>query len=685
MEVGRKGVLNSLHDVSRLSEAKFAKVFWFFFSKKNSLAFRNPSLTTTPLKLAPVSETILLTPEQMLPDGDQSVEGWARIMALPGETRDRLACLACLGGEVAPPLLAAACDISLAALWQDLAPALKDALVLSEPGDQGADTTLRFRNEDVRQSVYDGMEAGAPQAWHLSLARRLAPLAEYADAAVEQYLHAVAAIHDPEEAETACALFAAAATRGLGPDMTERYHAAQAEVRAQAGGDVPATVEAPGPQQEIPAVSPQTTPVDWRTIVLASQALSAQTDVSGLRSCAAETLASMTGATAVRLAVWDDAGQAWDAGESGTLPLSVLSMAEQAQAPLLVHDAMLDNTLASDPYFAGAERCSLLVLPVPSPRAARAMLVLENRLAGGGFAPAHVDMATLAVGQLAVSLESAHLTAAREHRIADMAHQRAATEHQLAETERRLVEHEHQRAEMEHQLAEAAHQRAEMENRLAEVAHQRAEMEHQLADMERRLAERTETLALAKRRLEILSISDALTGLPNRRRFDDVLAREWLRALRGGTSIGLVMVDIDYFKRYNDHYSHKGGDQCLRAVATALRVHARNDMDLVARYGGEEFALIVPGASIDAASLVAHRIHSAVRALREPHAASPFGIITVSAGVAACVPSEDMTPEQLIAMAEAALHRAKRFGRNRVAYAPALSPAPSMMAAAAGQ
>jgi diguanylate cyclase (GGDEF)-like protein len=224
-----------------------------------------------------------------------------------------------------------------------------------------------------------------------------------------------------------------------------------------------------------------------------------------------------------------------------------------------------------------------------------------------------------------------------------------------------------------------------MENRLAEVAHQRAEMEHQLADMEHRLAERTETLAVAKRRLEILSISDALTGLPNRRRFDDVLAREWLRALRGGTSIGLVMVDVDYFKRYNDHYGHTGGDQCLRGVATALRVHARNDMDLVARYGGEEFALIVPGASIDAASLVAHRVHSAVRALREPHAASPYGIITVSAGVAACMASEDMTPEQLIAMAEAALHRAKRFGRNRVAYAPALSPAPAMMAAASGQ
>jgi diguanylate cyclase (GGDEF)-like protein len=148
-----------------------------------------------------------------------------------------------------------------------------------------------------------------------------------------------------------------------------------------------------------------------------------------------------------------------------------------------------------------------------------------------------------------------------------------------------------------------------------------------------------------------------------------VLPREWLRALRGNSSLAVVMTDIDYFKRYNDHYGHIGGDRCLRAVATALQASARQDVDIAARYGGEEFALILPGADAEAARMVAARVHAAVLALNEPHAASPFGCVTVSVGVAAIVPDGDMSPDQLVELADASLYRAKQQGRNRVALA----------------
>jgi len=191
------------------------------------------------------------------------------------------------------------------------------------------------------------------------------------------------------------------------------------------------------------------------------------------------------------------------------------------------------------------------------------------------------------------------------------------------------------------------------------------------ASLERRVAERTEALAVANRQLEAQSIGDALTGLANRRRFDDMLSKEWLRALRSKSSIGLVMIDIDHFKRYNDRYGHVGGDGCLRCVATALQASTRHDVDVAARYGGEEFALILPNADSNFARAVAARAHAAVSSLRQPHAGSPFGYVTISLGSAALVPYPAAGPERLIELADAALYRAKQEGRNRVVSADA--------------
>lgn len=189
------------------------------------------------------------------------------------------------------------------------------------------------------------------------------------------------------------------------------------------------------------------------------------------------------------------------------------------------------------------------------------------------------------------------------------------------------------------------------------------------ASLENKVAVRTRELREANQRLEALSISDPLTGLANRRRLDEVLRSEWLRALRSRDSIGVLMIDIDHFKRYNDRYGHVSGDRCLRTVAAALQATLRQNVDLAARYGGEEFTMILPGADAATAVHVANRVHAAVLALQEPHAASALGYVTISIGVASLAPTNEIDVGQLIELADAALYRSKQQGRNRVTLA----------------
>jgi len=186
------------------------------------------------------------------------------------------------------------------------------------------------------------------------------------------------------------------------------------------------------------------------------------------------------------------------------------------------------------------------------------------------------------------------------------------------------------------------------------------------ASLERKVAERTEELAEANRRLEHLTLSDPLTGLANRRGLTAMLDAEWLRSLRSGESVGLAMIDIDNFKKYNDHYGHQGGDECLRRVAGALRGSVRTT-DLIVRYGGEEFCIVMPGADVAGATAVAERARRAVADLREPHLLADSGIVTISVGVTSASPATGIQPDHLIKMADEVLYEAKRAGRNRVA------------------
>jgi len=180
--------------------------------------------------------------------------------------------------------------------------------------------------------------------------------------------------------------------------------------------------------------------------------------------------------------------------------------------------------------------------------------------------------------------------------------------------------------------------------------------------------ERNDELSHAVELLGRLSAEDALTGLANRREFEHRLAIEWGRARREGHSLAVVMIDVDCFKNYNDHYGHPAGDACLQQIAAQLRAVPQRSADLVARFGGEEFIALLPGISDQDAAVVAERMRQAILDLQIPHAASRVAPgVTASFGVAAVEPMDGAQPQALIAAADAALYRAKQDGRNRVA------------------
>ena len=165
--------------------------------------------------------------------------------------------------------------------------------------------------------------------------------------------------------------------------------------------------------------------------------------------------------------------------------------------------------------------------------------------------------------------------------------------------------------------------------------------------------------------LEQLATRDGLTGLANRRCFDDTLHAEWQRALRQQQPLSLLMVDVDNFKQYNDAYGHQGGDECLQRIAKAVASEMRTN-DLVARYGGEEFAVILPNQSLKGAAIVAERIRCRVEQLDMPNLGAEPHVVTVSIGAATALAARDNDSSQLVAAADSALYRAKHMGRNRI-------------------
>lgn len=199
--------------------------------------------------------------------------------------------------------------------------------------------------------------------------------------------------------------------------------------------------------------------------------------------------------------------------------------------------------------------------------------------------------------------------------------------------------------------------------RLKAEMNQRKAREEDLTVLNARLAE-------ANRELERLSTTDSLTGLANRRSFNEFLSREWLRGQREEQPFSVVMIDIDHFKRYNDHYGHLEGDICLQKVAWALQGALCRPGDLLARYGGEEFVAILPHTDSKGAVELAENFHERIQEMKLPHADSPISsCLTISIGVASIIPDQSLSASQVVAMADRALYQAKQAGRNQSAIA----------------
>lgn len=186
----------------------------------------------------------------------------------------------------------------------------------------------------------------------------------------------------------------------------------------------------------------------------------------------------------------------------------------------------------------------------------------------------------------------------------------------------------------------------------------------------------------AEKRFASLAATDGLTGLANRRHFNDLLDKEWERALRQRTPIALLMIDADHFKDYNDQYGHQAGDKALVAIANCIASKTRDATDIAARYGGEEFVVLLPGGTIDQATEIAERIRTTIVRLNASNPQTSC-LPTVSIGVTSKIPNENEQPSSLIASADHAMYDAKHNGRNRTEVAGYLTPPDAMLSIAA--
>ncbi|MDQ1353646.1 MAG: two-component system, chemotaxis family, response regulator WspR [Acidobacteriota bacterium] len=195
------------------------------------------------------------------------------------------------------------------------------------------------------------------------------------------------------------------------------------------------------------------------------------------------------------------------------------------------------------------------------------------------------------------------------------------------------------------------------------------EWEHILKQrqVEEQLKKLNDQLIDANKKLERLANLDPLTGVANRRNFMETFDKEWKRGCRSKLPLALIMIDVDFFKAYNDHYGHQAGDECLKTIASLLNESLGRSGDMLARYGGEEFMIILPGTDIDGTAAVAERLRRKIEAAEMPHLTSTINdFVTISLGTATMVPSARKNPDSLIGAADEALYKAKRNGRNRV-------------------
>ncbi|MEK7773579.1 MAG: diguanylate cyclase, partial [Deltaproteobacteria bacterium] len=203
-------------------------------------------------------------------------------------------------------------------------------------------------------------------------------------------------------------------------------------------------------------------------------------------------------------------------------------------------------------------------------------------------------------------------------------------------------------------------------SRTYQLQMQRDEAYRELEKLQERLEESNRKLEERNAILQRLSVLDGLTGIANRRHFDEILKQEWKRGHRDASSLAIIMIDIDFFKKFNDNYGHQGGDDCLKRAASALSDTLHRPGDFIARYGGEEFVVLLPNTDAGGGAIIAEQMRSNIEAQNIDHALSSVSThVTISLGVASVLPDDAATPEDLIAKADGALYKAKAAGRNR--------------------
>jgi diguanylate cyclase (GGDEF)-like protein len=209
-------------------------------------------------------------------------------------------------------------------------------------------------------------------------------------------------------------------------------------------------------------------------------------------------------------------------------------------------------------------------------------------------------------------------------------------------------------------------QKNELAIALQNLHQAQSQLQEHMQTLELKIAERTAELEAANKKLHELATIDSLTTVANRRGFDEYWQQQWLILAEQQQPLALILVDIDHFKRYNDHYGHLTGDECLRQVAQSVSRILNRPTDLLARYGGEEFAIVLPYTSMDGASRVAEAVMLQIKSLDLPHADSPVSDrITLSLGISSIIPKYTISLQSPIMEADKALYRAKQAGRNQ--------------------
>ena len=359
--------------------------------------------------------------------------------------------------------------------------------------------------------------------------------------------------------------------------------------------------------------------IDLLGILAASQALSSQTTLDGVHASMVEVLSDLTGATNIQLLLWDAEARRWaPARPSSSDATDQLGHAEQVCASAVRYVERTGEPLIID----DATR--------------------DDRFARDPYL-AELDCCSMMLVPI----------------------MNRGTQQALLVLENRLIR------------GAFSSDRLDAVNLIAGQLAVSLDNASVYESLERKVTERTEALVSANLRLELLSSTDPLTHLANRRQWEQRLHAEWQHARRTGEPIALAMIDIDRFKLYNDHYGHPAGDDCLQRVAAALTGNLR-ETDLVARYGGEEFAIVMPRTGTAEAARVAERLRASIVALAEPHILADTKIVTVSIGVAALVPERGSTAEALLELADVELYRAKHDGRNRIRVAGVPMRAPRL-------